>query len=55
VERTLVLAPDVGLDRGVWEAPGWTFFAAIAAVLVFGAIYLARRLGWPRRSKKEAP
>jgi hypothetical protein len=41
--------PEPGLARGVWEAPRWAFFVAIAAVVVLAALYAARRAGLLRR------
>ena len=39
------IRPDPGLRRGVWEAPPWAFYVGAAVVVVFAAIYAARRLG----------
>jgi hypothetical protein len=33
------------VERGLWEAPRWTFFVAIAAILVVSGLYAARRSG----------
>ncbi len=41
----VVTRPDPGLARGVWEAPAWAFWAALALVLLAAVFYLLRRLG----------
>ncbi len=47
-----VRRPEPGLARGVWEAPRWAFFVAIAAIVVLAAAYAARRAGLLRRRKR---
>ena len=37
--------PEPGLARGVWEAPRWTFFAALAVIVVIAALYAVHRAG----------
>jgi hypothetical protein len=37
--------PEPGLARGVWEAPRWSFFVAMAAIVVLAGLYAARRAG----------
>lgn len=40
--------PEPGLARGVWEAPRWTFFAALGVIVALAALYAARRAGLVR-------
>ncbi len=47
--ETSTRRPEPGLARGVWEAPRWAFFVAIAAIVVLAALYAARRAGLLRR------
>ena len=42
----IVRRPDRGVGRGIWEAPGWTFWVIAAACVVAVGIYGAHRLGW---------
>jgi hypothetical protein len=41
----MVTRPEPGLARGVWEAPRWAFFAALAVIVVFAVIYALVRSG----------
>ncbi len=50
----IVKRPDPGIARGKWEAPQWIFWAALAVIVIGGAVYLLRRLGMLRFGKKKA-
>ena len=45
----MVLRPDPGLARGVWETKPALFYAVGCAVVVVTAIWGLQRLGWLRR------
>jgi hypothetical protein len=44
-----VIRPEPGLARGVWEAPAWAFWVALAAALVAVGLWFAARKGLLRR------
>lgn len=52
----VVVRPEPGLRRGVWEAPPWAFWAALAVGLAVSTAYLLHRLGivrlWPLTTGK---
>ena len=49
-----VTRPEPGLARGVWEAPSWTFWAALSAVVVVSTLYALFRAGVLRRPARAA-
>lgn len=50
-----VTRPEPGLSRGVWEAPPWAFWVALAVVVAGAALYVLHRTGrLPKRAKGDA-
>ncbi len=49
-----VARPDIGLARGVWEAPAWWFWTVLVLVIVGATLYLLWRLGL-LRLRREGP
>jgi hypothetical protein len=41
--------PAPGVARGLWEAPPYAFYVALAAVIFFAVPYAAYRLGLLKR------
>jgi hypothetical protein len=50
-----VSRPDPGLARGVWEAPPWAFWTALAVILVAATAYALVRAGILVRPGKRRP
>ncbi len=50
-----VTRPEPGLARGVWEAPPWAFWTALAVVLVAATAYALVRAGVLQRSSRKTP
>jgi hypothetical protein len=47
--------PDPGIARGKWEAPWWSFWVMLGAVVLFAAIYVLVRSGVLRRPRRATP
>lgn len=49
VAETVATRPEPGLARGVWEAPAWAFWVALATILLGAGLYGAARAGFLAR------